>query len=171
MAYYVEPEYWVEGYAVGDPKLIAAQAIGASAMKTGGGIDAYTGLQSAASSIVSIAPARITFTGFSSVSASDVDIGISASFGIAAKSASDSATNAGAFRIAQISSKASANGIMLASFRFKWEDETEPTDIWVSTTEPTDNWTDITEPSITWTAISEPTDNWTDVIEPSDNWS
>jgi len=154
MAYYVEPEYWVEGYAVGDAKLIAAEAAETSATKAAMGFDAYTSGVSAETSATKVGPTRkLASVGL----LSDNDDQIST---IASPAVLLATTGASVLETTQLYAgpsltlisgiKIDAISTMTAASRLKWESQTEPSDIWTSRPEPSDIWTDIIEPSDSW---------------------
>lgn len=154
MTYYVEPEYWVEGYAVGDAKLIAAEAAEASATKVAMGLDAYTSGVTAEASATKAGPTRkLSSIGFLSDNDDQTSTTASPTVLLAARGVSvfettqlyagPSLTLISGIKIDTISS-------MTAASRLKWEPQAEPSDIWTSRPEPSDIWTDIIEPSDSW---------------------
>ena len=172
MSYYVVPDYWVGGYAVGDAVEITASALSSSeasgslstVIKTGISSLSISDLKASfglANSIAYIANATSTTTintpkfsvyaGFNSSSLSDVTASISAAHSAAALSHS--------------------NGIINISLRLKWEFESEPSYDWIAVNEPLNAWSDISEPSNEWLSISESSEIWTDTSEPTNVWS
>ena len=154
MAYYVEPEYWVEGYAVGDAKLIAAEAAEASATKVAMGFDAYTSGVAAETSATKTGPTRkLASAGFLSDNDDQTSTIASPSVLLATTGASVLETTqlyAGPSLTLISGIKIDAISTMTAASRLKWESQTEPSDIWTSRPEPSDIWTDIIEPSDSW---------------------
>jgi len=49
-----------------------------------------------------------------------------------------------------ISISAAATSSVVISARYKWIQESDPTDTWTGATDPTDTWAPLTDDSVTW---------------------
>ena len=150
MAYYVEPEYWVEGYAVGDAKLIAASSNANTEADVSASIVALTGIAAESQSNALSAPLRVLSAACKSSAESQVYAGspIVTTFGFL--STSTSTLSAAGTLLLKAGLSSVSNGTMAASFRLRWEDDQEPIDAWLTVSEPSDLWTDVTEPTDSW---------------------
>jgi len=171
VAYYVEPEYWVEGYAVGDAKLVAASSSEASSVVSAAGIDRYTSFTPSAVGAMGVSPSRrLASVGFLSTAyyaengywvdgyADRDPTSTKASPTVQLSSFGANAIGGGDLNVAAAISiyrgvKVDALGALSASSRLKWEDETEPSDIWVDRNEPLNSWTPVTSVSGSWSDV------------------
>lgn len=151
MAYYVEPDYWLEGYAEGDAKIVAALAASQSAMLIAtDGLLINTAAKIDSQSALKIGPYRIQSTGWSAAAASEFDVGAYAERAAGIRYVALSVTSAAGGVVLRSGFSIPSNGIMKAAFRLKWENEQEPSDGWTNSSEPSDIWTDVTEPTDGW---------------------
>lgn len=151
MAYYVEPDYWLEGYAEGDAKIAGAQVVAQSVLLAASSrSEVEIGIKADAQSAMLLGANRVTLSGLSADGQSTVNIGMAITVSPAMLSAALSAGLAGMAATRKAGFDADANGIMQSAFRLKWENEEEPSDGWTNSSEPSDLWTDVTEPTDGW---------------------
>ena len=174
MSYYVEPEYWAEGYAVGDAKLVAMASSSASAAAVAMGNDAYSGaFISELTATKAGVTRKLASVGFLSnavyaadgywvdgyVDTDPTSTGASPTVFLssrAGKIIADSAAEVAAGRRLFNALKSDSSSAGLAAVRLKWELEAEPTDAWADVTETTSIWVSATEVSSSWTEVLMP---------------
>lgn len=173
MARYVETGYWVTGYAEGDVSgvYIAASANTSSDTNIATAVEFSAGVAPDGSSAMLAGAGKTGLFGLLAAGQSDADIGVLSVVGTAASAISVSELMAAVTALRHAGFKSASNGIMDASFRFKWENEQEPFDGWSDSQEPTDSWSEVLSAGGGWSDTSEPTDIWTDAIEPTEGWS
>lgn len=169
MSYYVEPEYWAEGYAEGDAKLVALSSVALSSTAVAMGNNAYAALAPSASSSVKAAVVRkLASTGFLSTGlyvehgyvvggfaeedsaftgASPTVLLSSRASKIVAESAGNAAFGRRLFNGAKVNALSTGFG----AARIKWEIEAEPVNSWSDLAEPTHAWVNIAAGSSSWT--------------------
>lgn len=151
MAYYVEPDYWLDGYAEGDAKLTGAQVVAQSALLAATSrSEVEIGIKADAQSAMLFGANRVTLCGLSADGQSTVNVGMAITVSQAMLAEALSAGLAGTAATRKTGFGADANGIMQSAFRLKWENEEEPSDGWTDSSEPSDLWTDVTEPTDGW---------------------
>ena len=151
MAYYVEPEYWLEGYAEGDAKLTGAQVVAQSALLAASSrSEVEIGIKADAQSAMLFGANRVALSGLSADGQSTVKVGMAITVSQAMLAEALSAGIGGISVTRTTAFRADANGIMQSAFRLKWENEEEPSDGWTNSSEPSDLWTDVTEPTDGW---------------------
>lgn len=169
--YYVEPEYWVSGYAYGDAGVVAA--VGNASATSSARVDLVKlSAMSDASSSSTTGAALIILHGVSSqamsLSASSVATLVRQARLLSATTSSAS-SNAGATRGAAsifslaaspdvtaqrrfVTSAATAiSAIIAASARYKWLDEAVTSEIWTQRASASDTWTPVASDATNWT--------------------
>ena len=129
--YYVEPEYWEEGYAEGDAKLVSGTAsasltVSALALRIND-IAAVVAADLAASATAQVIFARITPSATMTVSA---------------------------LRVRPSSASVSVNAIFAATARLKWEPEADTPETWTDIAAASGTWTDVPDTSEIWTEVA-----------------
>jgi hypothetical protein len=169
VSYYVEPEYWVEGYAEGDAKLVALAPAATSTAAVAMGNDAYAGLAAAENTATKAGVTRkLASVGFLSnavyaqdgywvdgyVDTDPTSTSVSPAVFLssrASKIIGESASNFAAGRRLFYGLQSGSLSAGLIAARIKWELEAEPVDAWANAAEPVDSWINVAEGPASWT--------------------
>lgn len=128
---YVDQGYWVRGYAEGDYVTIAMSSDAASDTTAAAGFLAATAAVPAASSATTFSPYRVQQAAIKSDGSSTSDVGASLRISRGVLSEGQAAALAAAGKtINNSGASVSVGGVMTLSGRRKWEDRSEPGDIW-----------------------------------------
>lgn len=151
MAYYVQPDYWLDGYAEGDAKLTGAKIVAQSVLLAASSrSEVEIGIKADSQSAMLLGTYRVRLSGLSANGESDIDAGSA----LAISRALLPAATGQAYGAISITAKGAAKTIALSSgksaMKLKWESEPEPGDAWTDRAEPSDIWSDIAEPGDAW---------------------
>lgn len=171
LPYYVEPEYWVEGYAEGDAKIVdasisAALTVAANIQRVKP-IDASTAAATTtAASVDRVRLAAMADSGAATSSATVIrkrltavtvptTLGVSGRFIVIAAAQVGIASLLSA--VASVQRKRDASvadsvyAIIAASARYKWLDEAVTSEIWTQRAAASDTWTPAASDATDWT--------------------
>jgi len=189
--YYVEPGYWVIGYAEGDAitattTISASSAFASSADRTRTTDTLTSSAVTAAASVFRVRPAAISDTASASVT-SDVAryrlSGMQASGNLSVSSLGIYFANAQALmepslspdikptKVLTTGASSAAYATIAASARYKWLAEAITSETWTEATSASDTWTLATPASETWTPAAAAADTWTPAADAATTWT
>lgn len=191
LPYYVEPEYWVEGYAEGDAKIVDASisaaltvaaniqrvkpidASTAAAATTAASVDrvrlAAMSDGSEANAVAAVIRKRLTAVTVpttlsvsgSFITINDTQVGMAGL--LSAAFATQRKRNSSAADVIY--------GIFAANARLKWEQEPDTPETWVAAAAASDIWTPASPASETWTPAAAASDIWTPAADAATTWT
>ena len=191
LPYYVEPEYWVEGYAEGDAKIVdasisAALTVAANIQRVKP-IDASTAAATTtAASVDRVRLAAMLDGGEANAVAAVIRKRLTAVNATAALEASGqfiTINNTQAAIASLLSAVASVQrrrgasvagsvyAIISASARYKWLDEAVTAETWTGAGSASDTWTPAAASSDIWTQRAAALDTWTPAASDATNWT